>query len=354
MEQTLGHVAVAQNLRLALASAEEVDTAWLPISPDFERWWEALPLLRSNWSLRAGLKARCAIESERRTSSRPHLYFFHTQVVALLSSGWIRNSPPVLISLDATPLNYDRVGRAYGHSSGNAVAERLKFWLNRRAFHKASLLVAFSDWARRSLIDDYGVASEFIEVIPPGIHLEHWRNRARTYRTDPSRVRLLFVGGDFRRKGGWLLYEAFRKSFADTCELHVVTKSPTAPEGQAVFIHRDLAPNSAELRALYHAADVFVLPTDGDVHSIASIEAMAAGLPVVATDVGAVSEVVRDGETGFLVPPGDERALTRALSEIVGNEALRLDMGERGRQRASERFDAEKNGRRLLSICMSL
>lgn len=357
MEQTLGHVSFAQNVRRSLLRDTSVEIAWLEISTAFERPWERLPLIRRNWSLRAGLKARGAIESQRRRSGRPHVYLFHTQVVSLLSAGWFPNRPRIVISLDATPLNYDRVGKAYGHRIDLAPAEKLKFWLNRRAFHHASFLVTWSAWARQSLIDDYGVPADLIEVIPPGTDLTLWQQEPPNpaeVPTEHSKVRLLFVGGDFLRKGGHLLYNAFAKNFADTCELHLVTKSREVPAGAGVSIYRDLPPNSAEIRSLFHAADVFVLPTQGDVHSIASIEAMAAGLPVVAADIGAISEVVSHGDTGLLVPPGDEKALTCALAKLIGDEGLRRAMGERARARAALKFDAQKNGRRLLSVCESL
>jgi len=357
MEQTLGHVSFAQNVRRSLPQGTDVDVGWLEVSNAFERRWESLPAVRGNWSLRGSLKARAAVESERRALGRPDLYLFHTQVVSLLSSGWVRNSPPIVVSLDATPINYDRVGAAYDHRIDRAPAERFKYWLNRRAFQHASYLVTWSEWARRSLIDDYGVPGDLVEVIPPGTDLALWqeeRRGAASAGAGRPKVRLLFVGGDFRRKGGQLLYETFSRNFADTCELHIVTKSPEAPAGAGVFVHRDVPPNSAEIRALFHAADVFVLPTQGDVQPIASIEAMAAGLPVVSTDIGAIPEVVSHGETGFLVPPGDEDALTRALTELVGDEELRRGMGERGRARAELRFDAQKNAGRLLSICKSL
>lgn len=353
MEQTLGHVSFTQNMQSALGADSEVDLAWEAVNTPQERWWEPWPLVRSNWSLRASLKARHAIGCEYRAAGRPDLYLFHTQVVSLLSSGWLRNSPPVVVSMDATPLNYDRVGRAYGHRVNPAAVERFKFWLNRRAFHHANFLVTWSNSARRSLIDDYGVPGELVEVIPPGTDLALWQEApdGAEDEADDTKVRLLFVGGDFRRKGGELLWETFRRNFADGCELHLVSKSADVPEGGGVFVHRDVRPNSPELRALFQSADLFVLPTTGDVHSIAIIEAMAAGLPVVATDVGAISEVVRHEETGFLIPPGNEVALAQTLTQVVDSERLRRQLGERGRERAALSFDAERNAQQLLSIC---
>lgn len=356
LEQTLGHVSFAESLRWAVETDGSVDAEWIPVRVEREARWERLPGLGSNWSVRASLKARLAVEARRRRVGPPDVHVFHTQVVSLLSSGLLRDGRPVVVSLDATPLGYDRVGRAYGHGSGSAPAEALKLRVSRRAFRHAAHLVTWSEWTRASLVEDYGVDAERVTVIPPGTNLALWRRPV----DEPAPagadglVRLLFVGGDFRRKGGELLRDVVTHELAGRCELHVVTKSEDVRTGDGVVVHRGVASNSPRLRALFARSDVFVLPTEGDVHGIASIEAMAAGLPVVSTRVGAIPEVVQDGETGVLIAPGDGAALAGALATLIADADLRRRMGERGRQRAAEHFDALANGRRLAQLLRSL
>jgi glycosyltransferase involved in cell wall biosynthesis len=94
-----------------------------------------------------------------------------------------------------------------------------------------------------------------------------------------------------------------------------------------------------DVRARLERADAFVLSSRSEGMPISVLEAMAAGLPVVATDVGGVHEVVLDGETGRLVPPGDVRALAAALSEMVDDAELRERWGRAGRRRIAERFE---------------
>ena len=88
----------------------------------------------------------------------------------------------------------------------------------------------------------------------------------------------------------------------------------------------------------YAAADVFVLPSLFDSFPIALLEAMAAGLPVVATRVGGVSEVVEDGQTGILVEPRDAAALAQAIDALATGDAGRRGMGRAGRERSLQ-FD---------------
>lgn len=89
---------------------------------------------------------------------------------------------------------------------------------------------------------------------------------------------------------------------------------------------------------LLRASDLFVHPSHEEGFSNAILEAMAAGLPVVATDVGGNPEAVVDGETGRLVPVRDPEAIAAALGELLADERLRRAMGESGRKRAMERF----------------
>ena len=87
--------------------------------------------------------------------------------------------------------------------------------------------------------------------------------------------------------------------------------------------------------------DVFVMPSLSEGFGIAIVEAMAAGLPVVASDVGGIPEIVQHGETGLLVPPGDPAALAAALHELVTRPDRARALGACGRQRARERFSIE-------------
>src|SRR5690606_21910776 len=175
-------------------------------------------------------------------------------------------------------------------------------------------------------IDDYGVPPAKTRVIPPGIDLRRWRLPERAVRAE--RPRLLFVGGDFERKGGNLLLDVFRKHLRGRAELHVVTRDPV-PAEDGVHVRRGLQAGSEPLLELYRKASLFVLPTQGDCFSIASLEAMAMGLPVVVSDVGGISDIVEVERSGFLMPPRDGRALREALERLAGDGNLRQQLGHR-------------------------
>jgi glycosyltransferase involved in cell wall biosynthesis len=92
----------------------------------------------------------------------------------------------------------------------------------------------------------------------------------------------------------------------------------------------------------YRAADVYVMPSLSEAFGMAAVEAMAVGLPVVASRVEGIPETVCDEVTGLLVAPDDSGALAQALLRLLGDERLRRAMGEAGRRRAVQRFSWER------------
>jgi glycosyltransferase involved in cell wall biosynthesis len=105
-----------------------------------------------------------------------------------------------------------------------------------------------------------------------------------------------------------------------------------------------------ELQGLYARAAVVACPSHREGFGVACLEAMAHGRPVVAGDVGGLRDLVVDGETGYLVPPGDVAALRSALERLLADRDLRRRLGEAGRRRAAERFSWAKATEDTLAV----
>ena len=84
-----------------------------------------------------------------------------------------------------------------------------------------------------------------------------------------------------------------------------------------VYVHRDIQPNSDALLGLYAAADLFVLPSLGECFGIATVEAMAAGLPVIASEVGGIDDIIEQGENGYIVRVGEVGDLAAAIDAVL-------------------------------------
>ena len=103
-----------------------------------------------------------------------------------------------------------------------------------------------------------------------------------------------------------------------------------------------LAGTRDDVPELLARADVFALSSRSEGAPLSILEAMAAGLPVVSSRVGGVPELVVDGETGLLVPPGDPAAMAVALGRLVADAGLRYRLGAAGRERAQRCFDLRR------------
>ena len=346
MEQALGHVTHTKNLQANVPHDQEVRAYWGLIPFEATGIAARIPIYKNNWTVRAGLRARGAVARIARQTTLDAL-FFHTQVPAILATNWLRKIPGI-VSLDATPLQYDQLGAFYQHTQGSAWMESLKWRLNRDCYRAARHLVAWGEWTKRGLIADYGVSADKITVIPPGVNVKEWqRPTPRTRHDDP--VKILFVGANLERKGGLLLLDAWRTLRPLGVELHVVTKDKVASE-PGLFIYNSMQPNSQPLKNLYHSCDIFALPTFGDCLPMVLSEAGAAGMSVVSTNVAAIPEIVRDGETGMIVPAGDTVALTEALRSLALSPDLRMRLAERARVHVAREYDAQKNAGRLLDL----
>jgi glycosyltransferase involved in cell wall biosynthesis len=112
--------------------------------------------------------------------------------------------------------------------------------------------------------------------------------------------------------------------------------------------------DEADVDQWLNRASLFVLPSRAENQPVAILEAMARGLPVIATSIGAIPEQVLDGETGLLVPPGDSESLRAAIQTLLTSPDERTSMGVAARQRYEECFSIGRCARSLQMIYRSL
>jgi glycosyltransferase involved in cell wall biosynthesis len=350
MEHGLGHVTHALNLESVLARQDDLHASVLTVRPGETRGVKPLPWV-TNWSVQTSWAAREVLRADSQITGADAI-FIHTQCAALFAKR-IMQQVPTIVSLDATPLMFDTMAETYNHSRHIPLVEWLKLRVNRRALQAAAGIVTWSDWAAHSVVEDYGISADLVHVVPPGVQIDQFQPRGGESSSGP--IRVLFVGGDFVRKGGPELMEAVA-SIPGVAELDVVTGTPgiTPPPGAAIRVHHKVSPNSPELKSLLSRADVFALPTRGDCLSIAIVEAMACGLPIVATDVGSISEIVRNHVNGLVVAPGSSTEISRALRVLAAEPELRQTMGRTSRALAVAEHDTTANWRRIFDLLHSV
>jgi glycosyltransferase involved in cell wall biosynthesis len=227
----------------------------------------------------------------------------------LLVSSWeyavefrrIAQRVPAVAWVDSVPSSVDAQLRRRGEKGWK---RRLAHHLHHYAFQSAAqdfryFLTAGSD-AAEALQCDYGVdySRTFVTFLPQD--LEVW---APGPSASSTRLRLTFVGNDFLRKGGDFLLRLFADHLSEFCTLTIASNDP-------VLEHRELARGVEWLRGrsreqlieVFQRSDVFVFPTRQDFGPNAVCEALACGVPCIASDVGGIRDLVHDDVTGFLMP----------------------------------------------------
>jgi glycosyltransferase involved in cell wall biosynthesis len=182
-------------------------------------------------------------------------------------------------------------------------------------------------------------------VIPNGVPLDRPQRRHPARLDEPATI--LSVGRLRAPKDFLTLVRAAARLPARSARVRIVGDGPDRTELEAEIDRLaldgtvELMGERADVPELLAAADVFVLPSRSEGMPMSVLEAMAAGLPVVASAVGGVPELVQDGTTGALVAPGDPDALGAALAALAGDPAARGRLGAAGRARAEARFGAD-------------
>lgn len=253
-------------------------------------------------------------------------------------------------------------------------------WVEREALEGADAVIAVSDATRRDVLDHFAVDPARIHVVHNGIDPVDFapdpnRDTLRRFGIDPKTPYVLFVGRVTRQKGITILVEAIphldpriavvlAAGQPDTAEIAAEVEAGLA-EARAVAPTRAIhwIPEMLDrrtVRQLYTHAAVFACPSAYEPFGITNLEAMACGVPVVATRVGGIPEVVDHGRTGLLIDVPDEPstdgaadvaiALAAAINDLVADPARRAAMGEAGRERAVEQFSWAQAANRTMAV----
>ncbi len=225
---------------------------------------------------------------------------------------------------------------------------RLRLQAELWAARKTDLHVTFSNWQASVLIERCGITSDRVHAIHTGLDLEEWpKPSAKLTNNKPS---ILFVGADLTRKGGDLLLRVFNEHFAGKATLDLVTTTTINSKHPDIRIHNGIESGDPRLKSLYAKADIFALPTRADLSPWVCLEAMASGTAVIATDVGGIRDMVRDGVTGYLIGPNDPTDLRIALGRLIENPLSLRDMAIEGRRTVERDFNASTNVPRIIGL----
>jgi glycosyltransferase involved in cell wall biosynthesis len=228
-----------------------------------------------------------------------------------------------------------------------------------RRYQGAAIIFTISERLRQSFIDLYHIAPDKVITAYAGPNFDmELIDRALSEPKPHGAPTFLFIAKEFRRKGGDLVAKAFAQV------------QQSIPEARLIFAGAEQLPKEFEdqknidflglldktnptdlqkLLAAYRRSDILVLPSRHDPFPTVIREAMFFGLPCIASDIWAMSEMIENEKTGFLVPSDDAEALARRMQTLAENDDLRIRMGDASKQRAKEMFSWEAVGKVLHS-----
>ncbi|HUD77277.1 MAG TPA: glycogen synthase [Streptosporangiaceae bacterium] len=278
-----------------------------------------------------------------------HSHTWYASLAGHLSS-LLYGVPHVMTAHSLEPLRpwkAEQLGGGYSLSS----------WCERTAIESAAAVVAVSSGMAADIRACYPqVPAGRVRVIYNGIDADeyqpdHGRDVLDRLGIDPAEPSVVFVGRVTRQKGLPVLLRAAEwidpsvqlvlcAGQADTAELQAevtgLVEHLRATRSGVIWLPGMLA--KPEVIQILSNATVFACPSEYEPLGIVNLEAMACGCAVVASAVGGIPEVVADGETGLLVPPGEPEALATAINSVIRDPGLAAALGARGRERAVAEF----------------
>ncbi len=265
-----------------------------------------------------------------------------------LAAGLVCRTPVVMATIHSPRLLPER--------SRRSLRNRLRVFLSRTLFNAADWIVAVSEEAASNLISVFGVASGRVVVIencvafgqgeaPPGL---------REALGIPAGARVLAAVGRLDPvKNHALLLEAMAALPRRDVVLLLVGAGGLEDELRRQASALGLADRvlflglREDVARLLRIVDVFIMPSKYEGTSLALLEAMAAGRPIVATDIPGNRKPLIDGAAALLVPPDDANALARAIHRLLDDQRLARTLGDKARQTAQKRYSVESAVNRL-------
>ncbi|MGZ4787905.1 MAG: glycosyltransferase family 4 protein [Terriglobales bacterium] len=259
------------------------------------------------------------------------------------------------------PLYYARLESESLHDSRplswryRLVSGRLMLNLLRGACRRADMMLCLNSEERQFLVEQEWAKADRIRLVANPAPDDFFAQREYRERA----AKLLFVGQWLNMKGTRYLVDSFTALHRQHPDLQLIcagtlasadaarNEFPTDVQGSVCVFPRV---SRSELLDLHREADLFVFPTLSEGFSLALIEAMASGLPIVTTAVGASPDILQDGDSVVFCPPNQAQALTDAIAELLDDRSRRERLG-RNAQREAEKFRPEQVWRDYL-LCL--
>lgn len=236
--------------------------------------------------------------------------------------------------------------------------------IGKYVLNKADKIIVLTQSVKYALISK-GIESEKIEVIPTGVPTDLYKPSFPSILPeigirDQEKV-ILFVGRLVENKGVHILLRAFCEVQRKVDAVKLVIVGSGELEGDLRSLAQRLGVEKKvlflgkfpqeKMPFIYSGADIFVLPTlYSEPFGIAAVEALSSGVPVIASNIGGLKEIVENGNVGYLIKPSDAKMLESFLVRLLSNDTERDRLGKNARKRALDKFDWKKIGSKVSNL----
>ncbi len=293
------------------------------------------------------------------TSGYDALFFQSYELTALFRKEI--QSMPTLMRVDTTPVLAQGLVRQETDSLFKKLRSHVaQVWMNSvygNIFTHIDHILTATEWAKSSFVRDYKINPEAVTVSYPARDLDIWKPLANKPVNGPKV--LLFVGNDFKRKGGEFLIKLYQKHLKGRYKLRIISNDAMLTKFEQIegveilrgIGHQDLG----HFIKQYQTADAFIFPTLREQLGIVLTEALSAGLPVVARNVGGAGDVVKNDYNGYLLDyEADIDQWARVIDAVCENEQKHQEMSKNSRKLAEQMFNRKTNAENICRIVYSL
>ena len=251
----------------------------------------------------------------------------------------------------------------------------LKFRLTKIAYRQADRVICLSQAMKQVVIKEFELAADKVEIIYNGVDIDRFvsESRKRDNIRDLHHIQEPLIAGYIGTFYQWQGVQDLIKAFSLLAARREDTRLllvGSGPDSEAVheLVHSLGIERKTTITGMipshlipdyYDTIDVFVIPRPRTIETQSALplkvlEAMAAGKAIVATDVGGLTEVLKDGVNSLLVAPGSPKELADAITQLLDDDGLGLKLGRNARNMVKEEFQWESSSKRLLALYRSL
>jgi glycosyltransferase involved in cell wall biosynthesis len=218
------------------------------------------------------------------------------------------------------------------HYQGNIL--RTTFLQEKEVYQRATSIFTMSNWCKCSMIRDFDIPEDKVITVYAGAN-----QTPGDFKKEYDGRTILFIGRNFQRKGGPVLIEAFTRVRREIPDAKLVIIGPPDKFCEKGIECPGMVTQKDKLDKYFKDACIFAMPSYYEPFGIVFAEAFAYKIPCIGTNVCAMPEIIENEKGGYVVPPGNSKALAKRLIEILKNDGLAKSMGEFGFSKYIQHFN---------------